>query len=237
VTFRHHSAPILVFGFAILVCLPSSRADEMIPAGFDYLSTVAGTYVNVPGVGPVPLLGNPNNLGLYNSDTIVERLNGADVPDTLGATATVNTEMTKLSLESTAPVNIGGSFFDVFVELNPNTATLGQLTLTQTVNGEGAPEGTFTSFFDVFFDLTLHPIGGGADIVTPMELPLTGSGFWTDDPGSPFVVGNVNESDPPIGVHIATEVPEVSSVFLLVTALACCCVLLRRTARRMRAGS
>jgi hypothetical protein len=227
---RHLSAPSLILGLALLATPSSSRADEVIPVGFDYLTTLPGTFFTVGG-NPVPLMGNPSMLGPYGSDTIVQRLNSADIPDTIGQTATVSTVMTKLDLESVAPVNIGGSFFDVFVDLDLGHITNGNLTLMQTVNGEATVEGTFSSFFDVFFVLDLRPIGGGSDLVSHQELTLTGSGSLSDEPGSFFLQGQVQEGHPGAGLHIATEVPEPSSLVLFVITLAGS-VLLFRKARR-----
>jgi hypothetical protein len=129
--------------------------------------------------------------------------------------------MTLLALKSTAPVNFGGSFFDVYVDLDPGHVTNGTLTLTQTVGTEGIPEGTFTSFFDVFFDVDLTPAGQakapcviGANC-TASEAMLNGNGSWTDDTtNGVFVVGNVNYAAPTEN-HIAMQIPTPEPASLL----------------------
>src|SRR5260370_8143003 len=113
--------------------------------------------------------------------------------------------MTLLALKSTAPVNFGGTFFDIYVDLDPTPGhtTNGTLTLTQTVAGEGTPEGTFTSFFDVFFDIDLTPAGQpkaacviGANC-TASEAQLNGSGSCTDaTPHGLSLVRNANYPAP-----------------------------------------
>jgi hypothetical protein len=63
--------------------------------------------------------------------------------------------LTKLDLESVAPVNIGRTVFDVLVDLDPDHPTDGTLPLKPTVTGDALVKGTFSSFFDVFSDLDL----------------------------------------------------------------------------------
>src|SRR5579863_1083480 len=78
--------------------------------GTDYFQTQAGTFFNFMGQ-TIPLTGNPIGPGM--TDTIIERQSDA----VLGGTTPI--QITALSLESVAPVNIGGSFFDIFVTLDP----------------------------------------------------------------------------------------------------------------------
>src|SRR5580704_973754 len=123
---------------------------EGVKAGTDWLVTLPGTFVTFMG-NPVAMTGNPAFAG--GPDTIVSRLTDLVVADVVNSQATTATVMNLLALKSVAPVNVGGSFFDIYVDLDPGNVTNGSLTLTQTVPGEGTPEGTFTSFFDVFYDL------------------------------------------------------------------------------------
>lgn len=58
------------------------------------------------------MTGNPAFPG--GPDTIVTRLSDLIVPDVVNSQSTTSTRMTLLSLKSTAPVNFGGTFFDVY---------------------------------------------------------------------------------------------------------------------------
>jgi hypothetical protein len=204
-------------GSLILLCVlviasqTVTRAAEIegIKAGTDWLVTQPGTFIFFMG-GTVPMMGNPASPG--GPDTIVQRLSDTIVPDVSGDIATTPTMMTLLALKSVSPVNVSGSFFDVYVNLDPGHTTSGTLTLTQTVNGEGIPEGTFTSFFDVFFDISLTPAGQSqaacsiGNNCSAQEAMLNGTGSWTDDTTGVFVVGNVNYSAPNDN-HVAMQIP------------------------------
>jgi hypothetical protein len=215
---------VVSLAVAICLCPAVSRGatvpaeTDIVPAGPDMFVTQPGTFFDIPGVGAVNFLGVPNAQG---ADTIIQRLaaiNVTDVPDAVGSTEMVPLKMTLLDLKSTAPVNIGGSFFDVFVTLNPNIASTGTLDLTQTVNGEGIPEGTFTTSIDVNFILSFER--DGKTIACPLPscadaLSLTGNGLWTDDRGVDWILGGVRESHPGGGVHVAREIPEPGSLLLI----------------------
>jgi len=113
----------------------ASETTEGVLAGTDWLVTLPGTFVTFMG-NPIAMMGNPAFPG--GPDTIVTRLSDMIVPDVVNASGTTATIMTLLSLKSVAPVNVGGSFFDVYVNLDPGHVTNGSITLTQTVAGEGA---------------------------------------------------------------------------------------------------
>jgi hypothetical protein len=232
---------VALCAIALISQAVSSAAEfEGIQQGADWLVTQTGTFFVIGGVN-VPLMGVPDPL-FNGADTIIQRLSDLNVPDVAGSTATTNLHMLELQLQSTAPVNIGGSFFDVFVNLNPAIPTTGTLTLTQTVSGEGIPEGTFTSFFDVFFTLTFKQ--GGVTVPCPigatapncnLELTLTGSGQWTDDVPGVWLVGSVTESHPGSGVHMARQIPtapEPASGLVFATGLAGVVALVNRKRRR-----
>jgi hypothetical protein len=229
---RLFARTVALLSVSFLLCVfpsVSRAADEIIPAGPDLLFTNPGTFFIFPGIGQVNFLGRPNAQGV---DTIIQRLNPIQIDDTIGSTQMINTQITLLNLQSAAPVNIGGSFFDVFVHLTPNTVSPGNLTITQTVNGEGIPEGTFVSFFDIFFTADFSQGGVTSPCPIPgngcsFELTLTGNGTWTDDLGNQFLAGRVTESHPGNGVHIATPIPEPSAA-LLISAGLCLLGLVRR---------
>ena len=242
---RYLISPVLVLAFLALVSPLSIQADsETIPAGNDYLITVPGvTYTTIPGIGKVPLMGNPSACGspcLGGSDTVVHRdTEVLGTPDVPGAQeGTISTTLTQLWLKSVAPVNIGGSFFDVFVNLDPAAPPSTGLLDLQNTSGDGTPsvpEGDFKidSFFDIFVELTLTPVGGGAPVVDHEEILLgAGGSGWNDpdDGAASFLALPVQECTADLSTcHVAvnTSVPEPGSVLLLMTAMAGCAFALR----------
>ena len=181
---------------------PTAQADD-IPPGSDYFMTEPGTQFVFNGA-TVPLMGVPIGPGL--TDTIVQRTSDITV-----FPGTTPIQITALSLESTQPLNIAGGFFDIFVTLNPADLTndTGQMTITENSTGTG---GTFTSFFDVFFDVCLQPGANGvgcASGTSPIgtgEVTLSNSGAnWSTTPvlgyvGPPgnFFPGDSNGTPSPI---------------------------------------
>jgi hypothetical protein len=193
---------------AVPVCINDA---DCIQPGFDLFATLPGTFFTINGV-PVPLMGIPDPMN-SGADTIVQRLGTIDVLDQVGSMQVVNTQMTELNLTGVDPsCPQTGTPCNVFVHLDPAHPTL-------------AVEGTFTSFFDVFFDLSFQTLGGAPLPCDPQghtsclqpDLTLTGSGTWTDNNGQFFVVGGqVTETHPsPPGLHIAKQItPEPGFVFL-----------------------
>ncbi len=163
------SAAALLMGASVVgQSLPS------VALGSDYLQTQTGTFFNFGGpIGIVDLMGRP--IGPGSTDTIVQRqadavINGNPIP----------IQIVALSMENTAPVNIGGSFFDVFVTLDPANLSrdVGNISVMGSLGG-----GTFNSFFDVFFDAHFVPIGGGQpfDIFNGITLSQSGAS-WSPTP-------------------------------------------------------
>ena len=233
----------LLLALTALGCLNQASADT-VALGSDYLHTEPGTFFDFgPGIGVVPLMGKP--IGPADTDTIVHRLADAAVTPG-GPGATIPIELVALSLESVAPVNIGGSFFDVFVTLDPSHLgdDTGMMTIQENPAGTG---GTFTSFFDVFFEVDFTPVGGGPVVKVFNSLTLSNSDApWvaTVDPrfvqvmgpcGDQeanvhtgcehldfFIDGTVREVHPETGAHVVreAEVPEPATFTLLATGVA-----------------
>jgi len=259
----------LVFPFALALAWPAPRVGvaqttECPPStltptfcvelGSDYFQTQPGTMFNFGApIGIVDLIGKPIGPGL--TDTIIQRqadavINGGPAPIMI----------TNLSLQGTAPVNIGGSFFDVFVTLDP--AHLAQDTGTIAIMGTTAG-GTFNSTLDVFFEAQFTPLGGGPpiDIFNNLTLSQTGAAWGpTPAPGDVIVTGNdtlpseqlanlhtvldPNEVDffvtPPLieqeaglGQHVVdpAPVPEPGTLILFSTGILGLAILRRRTVK------
>jgi len=194
----------------VAILLASSAIAAQVDPGYDLFATLPGSFfvLNFGGLdshnGPltVPLTGVPISPGsLGNTDTIVQRLNGA--PVTLPGSVPI--EIIALELKSTQPVQLysgdfpAKSFFDVFVDielpsLTPSTPPpLPVPILPQSNGGLQFPTSSdfpAQSFFDVFVDVQVAPVGGG----TPTDLgvqqidltdPVFQGGF-TPSPLNPY---------------------------------------------------
>jgi hypothetical protein len=171
----------------MLLCTPLAHADG-IALGTDYFQTGPGTVFNFNGTS-VALTGNP--IGPGNTDTIVQRTEDG----VFGST--IPLKLVALSLKSTAPVNIGGSFFDVFVDLDPGVQSTGSMVVNGNLSG-----GTFNSFFDVFFDVFVRPAGSNLPLTmvagpTPLILGQTGA-QWSPTAPAGAVIVTGRDCDPTI---------------------------------------
>lgn len=203
---------MLAFGFTPAVARAQS-ADITIPAGTDYLYTQPGTYANIPGVGTVPLMGNPIYPG--ETDTIVQRL--ADADATTGAP--ISTMLTGLSLESAPPYPPGF----VTVTLDPALASTGTMSFAITTPIVPGTEigGTISDTLTVN---SLVSIIGAAPILVTEN--FTSSGRWQaflpdgSNEVTNFQVIIDTHVDPVNGVHIVSSfpVPEPSTWIMLVAA-------------------
>ncbi len=228
--------------------LPGMANAVIIEAGKDYFHTVSPTFFDFGGaIGVVNFEGG--NTGPGNTDTIVERLE--DTVDLApGDSDMVDIEMVALSLVSTAPVAIGFSFFDVFVELDVGGPTLGTMTikLDTAPDGTDLAEGTFDSVMNLNLDALFQEVGNpGNNFLIDIGGPLTGTGIpWSttltgkpefqDEGPNFFLAGGTigQEEHPSGGLHsFETAVPEPTSIALFGAGIAA--LGLRR--RRQRAAS
>jgi hypothetical protein len=239
--------------FAVLVVLVAAAWAPVSPAlsivsGSDYLATQPGTFLdfsifgNPFGLGVVEFEGD--TIGPGDTDTIVERKGDADLTNP-GDSDTIDIEMVALSLQSVAPVDIGGDLFDLDISLSSVLPSIGEMTLL--LDAAVTPSGTFTSFFDVFVEIEVFEAGTTNPVQTIAGLPglrLEGSGDWssvappdavivtgppgdttanTHDPLAPgsfdfFIEGLVFEEHPGGGaVHVArtSVIPEPGTTTLL----------------------
>ena len=178
---------LVVLGFSMAVS--AADIDPTVPSvalGSDYFATQPGTHFNFGGgIGDVNLLGLP--IGPFNTDTIIQRRADA----VLGGPA-IPIQMVALSLKSAAPVNVGGSFFDVFITLDP--ANLANDTGTMSIAGNTTTGGTFTSALNVFFQAHFAPTGAGSAFDVFNQVNITSSGTaWGPTP--PIGAAIVNGPD------------------------------------------
>jgi hypothetical protein len=193
------------------VAAPATSSASPVSAGFDNFRSIpgngdhtntmaAGTWFDFGGqIGIVDFAGLP--IGPGRTDTIVERLGDANFPfegtnlwpgdPTLGTATTIDIELVALSLVSIAPIDLGGTLFDVFMVVDPVTRSLGTMTLEHewADSGDLDPEGTFDSQISVWVDAMFVPVGGGpgAFQVDIDDLSLTSTDTLWSHGGDGFV--------------------------------------------------
>jgi hypothetical protein len=187
---------------ALALALGASPGAKAAPitAGFDLFTTGPSQLVipNGPCMNGCTFQGfpiSPGTTGPGNTDNIVQRT--GSLPD--GGTGPIASQLVELSLKSTSPVNIAGSFFDVFVTLNalpgglnnipvgpPQYDALPASTGTTTVlTNNGTSGGTFSASYTVNADVILTVRGGDpsnpAQVTSHSPLPSfteTIQGTW-----------------------------------------------------------
>jgi hypothetical protein len=171
-----------------------ARADNFVVAGSDYFQTQPGTqFAFGPPIGLVSFISDP--IGPGATDTIIERLGNED----LNNPTAVPLEVMALSLESAAPVNVGGMLFNVFVTLDP--ANLANDTGTITIDGSPSG-GTFSSLFNVYFQASFVQQGNPSNtFVVDGHTVLSQDG----DPWQPTPVADEELVTGPVGDLAAND--------------------------------
>lgn len=221
----------LVCAFVMTIALGAGHAvsaDPILP-GFDLFATRPGSFAIIPNVGMVFFVGGQPLIAGTNTDTIVERLQGID-PFPVGGTGTISIILRELSLQSAAPVNIGGTLFDITATADP-MQTMGSMTVVHsTANG-----GVFSSTLPINVLLTFMPQGGGMTFTMNFPIVLRSACTWSHTPppnyptppqfpsGNFFAIGPcVEMSDTGNEAHIITQAqtPEPTTLLLLASGLA-----------------
>ena len=171
----------------------NAKADVVV-AGSDYLQTGSGTFFDFGApIGTVDFMSYP--IGPGPTDTIVQRPDEITVNGSAGPI-----QIIALSLESTAPVAIPGvGTIPIFVTLAPGflSSDTGTVSIADVMGVR-----TFTSTFDVFFDVCSAPgsagvgCAPGATLVPETMITLSNSGTpWspTPPPGTVPVTGPVGD--------------------------------------------
>jgi hypothetical protein len=207
----------------------TALADPILP-GFDLFATEPGTFADIPNIGRVLFMGGQPLIPGTNVDTIVERLQGIDPFPFPDGTGTIPIILRGLSLQSVAPVNIGGTFFDVFA-----TAALTQTPGSMTVFHTAVDGGIFISTLPINAVLTFTPVGGGASFTTTFSTTLMSACTWSHTPppnypmppdlppGRFFALGPCVEISPTGNeAHVVSpaQTPEPAALLLLASGLA-----------------
>ncbi len=188
------TTPALLTVLLILGSSLSASAADIDPTvpsvalGSEYFASQPGTHFNFGGgIGDVNFLGLP--IGPFNTDTIIQR---RIVDAVLGGPA-IPIQMVGLSLRSAAPVNVGGSFFDVFVTLDP--ANLANDTGTMSIAGNTTTGGTFTSALNVFFQAHFAPTGAGSafDVFNQVNITSSGTAWGPTPPAGALIVNGPDD--------------------------------------------
>lgn len=173
----------IVLTATALVSVERAMAETVV-LGTDYLMTASGALDFGGTIGIVNFTGNP--IGPGNADTIIQRT--SDI--TINATNSyANLQITALSLVSkNIPVPI-------YVTLDP--AMLSGDTGTMNISGSVAG-GTFSSFFDIFFDICTAPAANGVGCGSgtllhtgKLSLSTSGTTWGPTAPGNAVIVSGL----------------------------------------------
>jgi hypothetical protein len=177
----------------------AGRAANIVDPGWDLFQTdAAGTTFGGVNFGGVPLgtFDFGGSIGVQNvggTDTIVHRSDPVSEPS--GSTPI---EMLALQLKSVVPVDfgLGTDFYYITLQsARGGPATVGRMT----INFDSPPppaltdkQGTFSSFFDVFFDIRKGALDGPIAVSDSLELTNSGASWAHQQIPAPLEIPGVN---------------------------------------------
>jgi hypothetical protein len=184
-----------------------SLAITTVAAGWNLMQTIAPTSfmgVNFVGValGSYDFGGAIGVHGTGHADTVIQRLADASVTDPVPPSAVappVPIKLVALQLRSAAPVDFGAGldyYFITLQSLHGGPASTGQMT----IGFDSAVDGTFTSAFDVFFDLRIGCLSCAIVFSGDQPLAMADPVPWTrTPPPNAVVIDGVNTTPGPSG--------------------------------------
>jgi len=241
---------------AALACPTTTRADLEVHSGWDLLWTQPGTqFMGDPFEG-VPLgtfdFGS-GSVYVGATDTIVHRLANATVPGPVppSQSTTIPVQMDALQLASAVPISFGGgplgTYFVTLQSVRGGPVSGGSMTIgfdSQVGEPYTTPHGTFSSTWDIFFDVRFGALNG--PIVYSDDLALSSTAQpWVHYQPDPYTLviegvnyllkgdGTINQDFWPVAgtiieesheqmlaLHRVIPVPEPTSGLLAVLGIA-----------------
>jgi hypothetical protein len=195
---------ILLLIVLTLVVVDRAQALSLDP-GYDLFTIKGGSFIAVDfdgpgGLDPVPVFvkGQPVHGSLFNTDLIIQRKGGAD-PFNAGDELIIPVEIVALSLHSVSPVIVDSTAYDVqFLSgsllSNPASPLFKQDTIPANPDGSGQIKkvdnfgGTFSSFFDVFFEVQITDINdpSNSDKLYEQYKLFIEQAPWVETPGHTY---------------------------------------------------
>ena len=163
---------------ATLLSCAELRAGTIL-AGTQYQQSLFGQFDLGTGLGIVPTTGRPFGPG----NTSVEILRLADTTTSPNTPTAVPVRMVAISIQSTAPVEVNGSPYDVFIHLTPNTVSLGTEVIYQSGAGSDPFQGWFFLDTQPYVTVDFTPVGTGQAFSQNLHFTATSDlGRWRHAP-------------------------------------------------------
>jgi hypothetical protein len=134
----------------LLANAPNVQQPTTILKGSHYIAAQHG-FLTVPNLGVIRFHGKP--FGPGNTDTIYRRLEDVNLSTGFNSPETIPIELTRLSVQSILPVNIGGTLYDMWIQLTPGERSLGEMTFVWEFPEDGTtlPKGIFHKNINIHF--------------------------------------------------------------------------------------